>query len=588
MVDLKANPYYLSDEDCEWVSETIAKMSDEQKVGQLFFGLSSSYDETSLKQLTGKYHIGGCRYNNSTAEVIRRHNEVLQTSSEIPLFIACNSESGGDNACVDGTYIGSGIKIGATGNKEHAYNLGKMANQQAAAIGCNMAFAPVCDVSYNWQNTEVISRSFGSDVNQVMNMSCQYLKGAHSLEGFSCVAKHFPGNGLDFRDAHISNNVNSFDLCQWDSSYGMIYRNLFDNGLEAVMAGHIMLPKVAKAINPDLADEDMMPASLSKEIMTGLLRDHLGFNGLVITDATHMVAMACRKKRAEMLPLSINSGCDMLLFFNDPDEDFAIVLDAYRQGIISESRINEALTRILGLKAHMGLHRKKSEEFVLDPQKMQSILNDSQYLQTQKAISDESITLVKYLDKDVLPLSVERYKRIMLVHIKGVENGMSLLMKEISGKGGTPVDLLQKKLTEKGFEVFVYESPLDKIMRQASNGEKPDFNAFLIGKSPVSEFVSQMDLVITVCDVISGRPNFGLCVGGGEIPWYVFEVPVIVIGCQSPTMLADIPQARTYINTYDSKETTIDALVEKLMSSPEAFKGIDPIDSFCGLYDTHL
>ena len=97
-----------------------------------------------------------------------------------------------------------------------------------------------------------------------------------------------------------------------------------------------------------------------------------------------------------------------------------------------------------------------------------------------------------------------------------------------------------------------------------------------------------MDLVLTVCDVPSGRPSFGLSKGGGEIPWYVFEVPVIVIGCGAPTMLADIPQARTYINTYDAKETTMDALVEKLMQGPAAFRGTDPIDSFCGLFDARL
>ena len=95
-----------------------------------------------------------------------------------------------------------------------------------------------------------------------------------------------------------------------------------------------------------------------------------------------------------------------------------------------------------------------------------------------------------------------------------------------------------------------------------------------------------MDLVITLCDVAVGRPTFGMSKGGGEIPWYVFELPVVVISCAQPTMLADIPQARTYINTYDSKDSTLDALVDALMTGEEAFKGSDPIDSFCGLSDT--
>ncbi|MGN0307802.1 MAG: glycoside hydrolase family 3 N-terminal domain-containing protein, partial [Lachnospiraceae bacterium] len=335
MIDLKAKPFCLSEQDCRWVTDTIAQMSDEEKVGQLFFGISASYEETYLKELMTKYQLGGCRYNNAPGAVIRRHNETLQANAKIPLFLACNTESGGDNACSDGTFIGSGIKIGATGKAEYAYYLGKMANEEAAAVGCNMAFAPVCDISYNWENTEVISRAFGNDPKQVEKMSLQYLKGAHTLEGFACAAKHFPGNGLDFRDAHMANNVNTFDFRKWNATYGRVYKALFKNGLEAVMVGHIMLPRVAKAINSSLKDEDMLPATLSPEIITGLLRKRLGFNGLVITDATHMVAMTCRMKRRDMLPKAINAGCDMLLFFNDPEEDFATVLNACRSGIIS-------------------------------------------------------------------------------------------------------------------------------------------------------------------------------------------------------------------------------------------------------------
>lgn len=588
MVDLKAEPFCLSEEDCGWVRDTIARMSPEEKVGQLFFSISASFDEGYLKELTGKYHVGGCRYNTAPGAVIRRHNEVLQQSSDIPLFIACNTESGGDNACSDGTFIGSGIKIGATGKRDYAYDLGRMANEEAAAVGCNMAFAPVCDISYNWENTEIISRAFGNDPKQVARMSCEYLKGAHTIEGFACVAKHFPGNGLDFRDAHLSNNVNSFDLRKWTSTYGKVYQTLFKHGLEAVMAGHIMLPKVAREINRELKDEDMLPATLSPEIITGLLRERLGFNGLVITDASHMVGMTCRMKRSEMLPRAINAGCDMLLFFNDPDEDFATMLSAYREGIIPEERMEEALTRILGLKAHMGLHRKAPAQLVPTEREMTRTLGKKEYFKAQKAISEKGITLVKYKDEGVFPITPERYPRIMLVHIKGAESGMTALMKAVGMAGGTPVDLLKKKLTEKGFQVFVYENPVDKMIRQAQAGEKPDVNEFFAGKSAIADFTSKMDLVITVCDVPSGRPCFGLSKGGGEIPWYVFEVPVIVIGCGAPTMLADIPQARTYINIYDAKDTTLEVLVEKLMKGPTAFQGRDPIDSYCGLFDARL
>lgn len=588
MVDLKARPYYLSEEDCQWVKDTIANMSPEEKVGQLFFQLTASHDEEYLKELMEKYHLGGCRYNPAPGKAIQEQNRILQKYAKVPVFIACNTEAGGDGACADGTHIGAGVKIAATDKEEYAFALGKMANEQAAAIGCNMAFAPVADILYNWENTEIVTRAFGGDAERVATMSKAYLNGAHTIPGFACAAKHFPGNGQDFRDAHIANNVNYFDVEKWDETYGHVYRTLIENDLDAIMGGHIMLPSYAKAINPELKDEDMMPATLSPEIMTGLLRDRLGFNGMVVTDASHMVAMTDRMKRSEMLPASINAGCDMFLFFNDPEEDFATMLGAYKTGIISEERMTEALTRILGLKAHLGLNKKSKEELVPQPETVEEVLQREEYKAMQKSISEDCITLVKYKDKDVLPMTPDRYKRIMIVHIKGAENSMSALMKMIGGGKGNPAEALKEKLCAKGFDAFIYESPLDVMKKQIEAGEKPDLNIYFAGKNAIADFVSDMDLVITLCDVPNGRPSFGMSKGGGEIPWYVFEVPVVVVGCGQPTMLADIPQARTYINTYDSKDTTLDALVENLMNGEEAFKGTDPIDSFCGLFDARL
>ena len=588
MVDLKSRPYYLSEEDCQWVKDTIANMSPEEKVGQLFFQLTASHDEEYLKELMEKYHLGGCRYNPAPGKAIQEQNRILQKYAKVPVFIACNTEAGGDGACADGTHIGAGVKIAATDKEEYAFALGKMANEQAAAIGCNMAFAPVADILYNWENTEIVTRAFGGDAERVATMSKAYLNGAHTIPGFACAAKHFPGNGQDFRDAHIANNVNYFDVEKWDETYGHVYRTLIENDLDAIMGGHIMLPSYAKAINPELKDEDMMPATLSPEIMTGLLRDRLGFNGMVVTDASHMVAMTDRMKRSEMLPASINAGCDMFLFFNDPEEDFATMLGAYKTGIISEERMTEALTRILGLKAHLGLNKKSKEELVPQPETVEEVLQREEYKAMQKSISEDCITLVKYKDKDVLPMTPDRYKRIMIVHIKGAENSMSALMKMLGGGKGNPAEALKEKLCAKGFDAFIYESPLDVMKKQIEAGEKPDLNIYFAGKNAIADFVSDMDLVITLCDVPNGRPSFGMSKGGGEIPWYVFEVPVVVVGCGQPTMLADIPQARTYINTYDSKDTTLDALVEDLMNGEEAFKGTDPSDSFCGIFEARL
>ncbi len=588
MVDLKARPYYLSDEDIRWVEQTIQAMSDEEKVGQLFFQLTASHEEEHLRELMEKYHLGGCRYNPAPGAAIQEQNRKLQKYAKIPIFIACNTEMGGDGACADGTYLGCGVKIGATRNADYAYELGRMANEEAAALGCNMAFSPVCDIAYNWQNDEIINRAFGNDPERVAKMSVAYLQGAHTIPGFACAAKHFPGNGLDFRDAHVSDNVNAMSLEEWDATYGMVYRQLIENDLDAIMGGHILMPNVTRAINPSIADEDMQPATLSPELMTGLLRDRLGFNGMVVTDASHMVAMTNRMKRSEMLPLSINAGCDMFLFFNDPEEDYETMLRAYRNGVIDEARMTEALARILGLKARMGLHKTAKEELVPQPDVLREVLGKEAHKELQRAISRDAITLVKCKDKDVLPITPERYKRIMIVHVKGAGGAMAELMKMMGFGGGNPAEVLKQKLCERGFDAFVYESPLEEMKKRMAAGEKPNINLYFAGKNAIADFVADMDLVITLCDVSHGRPSFGMSKGGGEIPWYVYELPVVVIGCGQPTMLADIPQARTYINAYDSKESTLDALVDKLLAGPEAFLGKDPIDSFCGLWDAKL
>ncbi len=590
MVDLKAKPYYLSDADIQWVEDTIRGMTDEEKVGQLFFQLTAGTDENYLKELMVKYHLGGCRYNNMPGQAVQMQNRILQKYAKVPVLIACNTESGGNGACSDGTYIGNGIKIGATGKVQYAHDLGRMSNTEAAALGCNMAFAPVCDIHYNWENTEIVARAFGNDPDRVAEMSKAYLEGAHTIEGFACAAKHFPGNGQDFRDAHLANNINTFNEEEWMETFGKVYKTLIDADLDAIMGGHIMMPAYMRQVRPGITDEEMLPATLCPEIMTGLLRDKLGFNGMVVTDASHMVAMTDRMTRSEMLPASINAGCDMFLFFNDPDEDFETMLEAYKTGVISEERMTEALTRILGLKAHMGLNKKSADELV-PGQEALAVIGAKEHKAASEAISKDCITLVKYKDQGVLPLTPEKYKRVMIVYVKGAAGPMDALMQMAMGGGGgrkNPAEELRDRLIEKGFDAFIHESPLEKMKAMIAAGEKPSLNLYFAGKNAIRDFKSEQDVVITLCDVVSGRPSFGMSKGGGEIPWYVFELPVVAVSVNAPTMLADIPQVRTYINAYDSKPSTMDALVENLLTGPESFKGSDPIDSFCGLWDAKI
>ena len=591
MVNMKAKPFFLSDEDCKWVEDTIAGMTLEEKIGQLFFNMGSSRDEEYLKMTVSKYHIGGIRYNPGPADEIYEQNRILQESSRIPLIIACNTENGGNGACVDGTPIGCQTKIGATRDKRYAYDLGRMANREAAAIGCNLSFAPVSDIFLNWENPVIGLRTYGRDPGQVAEMAKAYLEGAHANPGFACAAKHFPGDGLDFRDQHVANSVNTYSCEEWDATFGKVYETLIEAGLEAVMAGHIMQPAYTRHFNPGISDDDIMPATLSPELITGLLRGKLGFNGMVLTDASHMVGLTCRMKRRDLMPAAIAAGVDMFLFFNDMDEDFDAMKQGYLDGRITDERLDDALHRILALKAKMGLHRKAPTGLMPPREQVHEIVGCAEHVAKQKEISDKAITLVKYKDADVLPMTPERYKRIMIVYVKGLEApGLGALM---GGHGPTPAEKLRDRLLAKGFDAFIYESPIQKLMKQAKEGGKPDINLYFAGKDTIADFVGKQDLIITLVDISGGfqpvaRPSFGMTKGGGEIPWYVHELPVIVIGTQQPFVLADIPQARTYINTYDSLDSTMDALTEKLMAGADAFTGEDPVDAFCGVWDTRL
>lgn len=593
-VDLKAKPYYLSDEDIKWVEDTIAGMSLEEKIGQLFFNMGSSREEDYLKMTVNKYHIGGIRYNPATSAEVYEQNRILQENSKIPLIIACNTEAGGNGACVDGTLIGHPVKIGSTRNPKYAFEMGRMANKEAASIGCNLSFAPLSDIYYNWHNPVIGLRNFGNDPEQVAEMATQYLLGAHENPGFCCAAKHFPGDGLDDRDQHIANSVNTFSCEEWDETFGKVYTRLIDNGLEAIMAGHIMQPAYTRYFNPDIKDEDIQPATLSPELIQGLLKGKLGFNGMVLTDASHMVGLTCRMKRSEVVPHAIAAGVDMFLFFNDMDEDFASMMNGYKSGLITEERLSDALHRILGLKAHMGLHKKAKTEIMPPREQMKEVIRCKEHLDMAKEISENGTVLVKYLDADVLPITPERYKKIMIVYVKGVEaGGMGALVHARGGAGKPPAERLKEKLEAKGFEVFIYESPLEKMKKQMAEGKNPNINLYFAGKDTISEFAARQDLIITLCDVAGGfqavaRPGWGMTKGGGEIPWYVHEVPVIALNMGHPTIMADMPHVRTFINAYDTNDQTMDVVVEKLTSGAENFTGEDPIDSFCGLWDTHF
>src|SRR6059058_1146297 len=182
-VDLKAKPYNLSDEDIKWVKDTISGMSDEEKIGQLFINLfffgkdQFSGNELTNKQILEKYHIGGARYQGGTSEQVQDLLNDLQTNSKIPLLVAANCDAGGNGAMNDGTYVAKAAMCEASGDDQVSYDAGYVSGREEQAIGVNWNFDPCVDILYNWRNTIVNTRAYGTNPETVIKHTNSYIKG---------------------------------------------------------------------------------------------------------------------------------------------------------------------------------------------------------------------------------------------------------------------------------------------------------------------------------------------------------------------------------------------------------------------------
>ena len=586
MVDLKATPFNLDDEGVKWVQDTIASMTDEEKIGQLFVNMGAQRTEEYLTDVLDNYHIGAVRYNPGKADEVWEQNYILQTKSKIPMLIAANTEAGGNGACTDGTYIGWEAKIACTHDPKYAYELGRISGIEANAIGCNWSFAPIVDIYRNWRNPIVSRRTWGADVDQTIEMSLAYMKGIQE-QGIAPAAKHWPGDGIDERDQHLSHAPNWLSTDEWDETFGKMYKALFDAGLPSLMTGHIALPSFQKHFNPDMTDEDILPATISKEINTNLLREKLGFNGVVVTDASHMVGLTGAGKRSDLLPMAIEAGCDLWLFFNDPDEDFDWMMEGYRNGTLSEKRLQEALERILGLKAMLGLHKKKREEILPPKGEALARIGLPEHKAVAEEIADMGVTLVKNKQPDVFPVTPERYKRILVVPIGAAPSPFAAL----TGDTGHPADMYVEKLRERGFQVDRYESQLEKVRGKSLEETKTILANAYAGKSPISDLTDNYDMVLSIANVNGigqaiERPYWPGTKGTLDMPWYVHELPVVLVSTASPNLLPDMPQVKTYIAAYDEKDFTADAVLDKMAGKSE-FKG-KPATELFNFPDTHI
>ena len=582
MVDLTAKPFGLTEKEVCWVEETIAGMSLEEKLGQLFVLLKAQpgIDEIQIQAALRQSHQGGLRWQGGNKEQVYEQNCLYQKHSKIPLLIAANCDDGGSGCLPEGTFVATAAEAAAGGTSDTSYHMGLVAGREASSIGCNWLFNPIVDIYMNWRNTIVNTRSFGNDPDKVIEYAKAYIRGVKNANpNMACCCKHFPGDGVEELDQHLALEVNDLSVEDWNATFRKVYQAMIDDGIESIMVGHIALPEMSKKLRPGIKDEQIMPATLAPELLTGLLRGEMGYNGLLITDATHMVGMTAMARRCDALPGSIAAGCDMILFANDVEEDLAYLRAGYESGIITEERLSDALHRILGLKAKLNLTDKSVS--IPEPVLKEIWVGCQEHKDYTVQAAEQCVTLVKDTQK-LLPINPQQKRRAYLVYVQSTPTS--------KGYTGDPVKkIVIEELERMGFSVKLCPNFHDL---EVENGVSPMNFVKMVEHQTRQSFVDGNDVVFLVINIKGYAQENHVrlrwsCNHSCEPPWYNCEVPTIGVSLNYTNHLIDVPQLKTFVNAYGSDRANIRAAIEKICGKSQ-FKGVAEETVFCGRWDTRL
>jgi len=396
----------LQTKDDDWVTETLNNMSLDQKIGQMimpFARFNSRFEDQSrlkrYKELINKYNIGGFVIRSKDVYTTLKNNNELQAMSKIPLLIAQDYESGVGGRTNDGIEFISMMGVGATGNPEYAYEVGKITAFESRALGINIIFAPCADVNNNPLNKIINTRSFGENPESVADYVSQFVRGAQD-NGLLATVKHFPGHGGTLKDSHHELPVLNKNLDQLQKHELVPFKKAIDQGVAGVMTSHISIPNVAEKNN--------IPATLSWKIMDELLREKLNFTGLLITDGFAMDAVKNNYYEGTSVVKAIHAGIDILLLPQNLPLAIHTIRQAVKQKEISIDRINQSVKRILTWKSRLGLHKNS-----ITPE---SLLDERISLQSSKAKTAEiSRNAVTVLRNTILPIKLDKTKNILVL-----------------------------------------------------------------------------------------------------------------------------------------------------------------------------
>lgn len=542
----------------KWVERTLKSLTLDEKIGQMLmpgnalgaFRNMESDEFQKIRSDVVDYHAGGYHvFGGDPAAVALIINEI-QRLAKVPLLVADNFEGGVGYVLFGATRFPLGMAMGATGDTNVAYEAAKRTAQEGRAIGVNVNFYPVADVQNNPQNPIINIRSFGEDPATVSRFVRAYIRGAED-NGQLATAKHFPGHGDVTGDSHLMMPVLDVARQRLDTIELPPFRAAIEENVAAVMSAHIWLPQ--------LESEKGLPSTLSRNVMTELLRKELQYQGVIFTDAMGMRGVTIAFPHEEASVRAIEAGNDMLILPPNVAAAFNGLKAAVASGRLTEARIDESVRRILRAKARLGLDNPKAR--FTDVNKLMTTVATKANRDFAQQIEDRAITLVRD-ERGVLPLRASPDLRVVQINVVDTRSGWR--EGTVGGKGAE--ELVKRFPRAVTVRVDDQSTPaeFDQVRKIAQIADALIVNGYIrvaAYKGSIDLTTSQLSLIR---DLAASKKPFVFTIFG------------------SPYVLTHIPDIPSYIVTYDTSPLAESAAV-RAITGEIPFTGKLPI-SLPGFY----
>lgn len=536
---------HLNDSQKKWVEGTFASLILDEKIGQLdceFIPRIVS-DHKDHKEFLKKYPLGIVwigHYGKPPVEGMKKSEVANGITGPFEDIMRIPPLYSGDYECGIGedikgfTKLPRMMSLGAAFDPEACYEFGRIMSEEARIAGINLLCGTVSDLNLNPYNPITNVRSIGDNARYASEYLVQVTNGIQD-NGVAACAKHFPGDGTDFRNQHYVTSLNQLDREEWFANYGKVFKALIDAGVMTMMIGHIGLPFFDK---PDPDNGRYRPASLSKAVMTDLLRDEFGYEGLIMTDSMTMAGYSSWFDSQETRIIeSFNAGADFFLF-PGAEVFFRTMKEALADGRVSMDRVDESVRRVLSVKALLNLHHPKTP--VDDSEPMATTLERNR--DSAEAIAAKSITLLRNR-KELLPLKLEKGSKILLLSTPDNQTGHQNM------------EPFWEDLKKRGYEVNYLP-----------------FKFF----HTVNMVPDAYDMMILLC---CAQSKYGDPRGFESVIWPFMSTPVkkrLIISFGTPYYLYEVDSADTYINAY-SDSPVVQRAVAKAIFGEIPFEGRSPV-----------